>query len=52
VREAMLASEDTLDSAADAIRKSAEDRAAALIGAQMAMPYYSFGNALRRTAKE
>jgi hypothetical protein len=52
VREARLASEDTLDSAAVAIRSSAEDRAAALIGAQLAMPYYSFGNALRRTAKE
>jgi len=52
VRQAMLASEDTLDSAAAAIKRSAEDRAAALIGAQLAMPYYSFGNALRHTAKE
>ncbi|APG06154.1 hypothetical protein BJI69_21100 [Luteibacter rhizovicinus DSM 16549] len=52
VREAVLASEATLDSAAAAIKRSAEDRAAALIGAQLAMPYYSFGNALRRTAKD
>ena len=52
VREAMLASGATLDSAADALKRSAEDRAAALIGAQLAMPYYSFGNALRQTAKE
>ena len=52
VREAALASEATLDSAAAAIKRSAEDRAAALIGAQLAMPYYSFGNALRRTAKD
>lgn len=52
VREATLASEATLDSAAAAIKRSAEDRAAALIGAQLAMPYYSFGNALRRTAKD
>ncbi len=52
VREAVLASEATLDSAAAALRRSAEDRAAALIGAQLAMPYYSFGNALRRTAKD
>ncbi len=52
VREAVLASEATLDSAAAALKRSAEDRAAALIGAQLAMPYYSFGNALRRTAKD
>jgi hypothetical protein len=52
VREAALGSEATLDSAAAAIKRSAEDRAAALIGAQLAMPYYSFGNALRRTAKD
>lgn len=52
VREAALGSEASLDSAAATRRRSAEDRAAALIGAQMAMPYYSFGNALRRTAKE
>jgi hypothetical protein len=52
VREAALASEATLDSAAAALKRSAEDRAAALIGAQLAMPYYSFGNALRRTAKD
>lgn len=52
VREAALGSEASLDSAAATLRRSAEDRAAALIGAQMAMPYYSFGNALRRTAKE
>jgi hypothetical protein len=52
VREAAMASEATLDSAAAALKRSAEDRAAALIGAQLAMPYYSFGNALRRTAKD
>ena len=52
VREAALLSEATLDSAAAALRRSAEDRAAALISAQLAMPYYSFGNALSHTAKE
>ncbi|KJV33846.1 hypothetical protein [Luteibacter yeojuensis] len=52
VREAALLGEATLDSAADALRRSAEDRAAALISAQLAMPYYSFGNALRHTAKD
>ncbi|SDF32068.1 MULTISPECIES: hypothetical protein [Rhodanobacteraceae] len=52
VREAALGSEASLDSAAAALKRGAEDRAAALIGAQLAMPYYSFGNALRRTAKD
>ncbi|GAA0910350.1 hypothetical protein GCM10009552_22250 [Rothia nasimurium] len=52
VRQAMLATEASLGSAADAIKRSAEDRAAALIGAQLSMPYYSFGNALRQSAKE
>ncbi|WP_448101024.1 hypothetical protein [Luteibacter jiangsuensis] len=52
VREAALLSEASFDSAADALKRNAEDRAAALIRAQLAMPYYSFGNALRQTAKE
>ncbi|QWT22226.1 hypothetical protein KPL74_09475 [Bacillus sp. NP157] len=52
VREAAQLGEATLDSAADALRRSAEDRAAALISAQLAMPYYSFGNALRHSAKD
>ncbi|QDE40097.1 hypothetical protein FIV34_13150 [Luteibacter pinisoli] len=52
VRAAALLGNATLESAADALRRSAEDRAAALISAQLAMPYYSFGNALSHTAKE
>ncbi|KAF1006516.1 MAG: hypothetical protein GAK28_02534 [Luteibacter sp.] len=52
VRQAMLATEASLGSAADAIKRSAEDRAAAIIGAQLSMPYYSFGNALRHSAKD
>lgn len=51
-REAGQQAASPLDNAAAAIRRSAEDRAAALISAQLAMPYYSFGNALSHTAKE
>lgn len=51
-RDAAPGAEASLDSAAAALRRSASDRAAALIGAQLAMPYYSFGNALRRSAKD
>ncbi|TCV94521.1 hypothetical protein EC912_1034 [Luteibacter rhizovicinus] len=52
VREATRTSEATLDNAAAAIRRNAEERAMALLGSQLAMPYYSFGNVLSRTAKD
>lgn len=52
VRQALPSGREVLDSAAAALRQSAEDRAAALIGAQLSMPYYSFGSALRQSAKE
>lgn len=52
VRQAMPTGQHVFDSAADALRRSAEDRAAALIGAQLSMPYYSFGSALRQSAKD
>ncbi|MDF3981448.1 hypothetical protein P3W24_05625 [Luteibacter sp. PPL201] len=52
VRQALPAGEAVIDSAAAALKRSAEDRAAALIGAQLSMPYYSFGTALRPSAKD
>ncbi|MBB3228885.1 hypothetical protein FHW69_003530 [Luteibacter sp. Sphag1AF] len=52
VRDAAQANEATLGTTAEAIRREAESRTMALLSSQLAMPYYSFGNVLSRTAKE
>jgi hypothetical protein len=52
VREADASVAVVLDAAASALKASAEDRAAALLSSQITMPYYSFGTAIRPTAKD